>query len=112
MLNDRIRTGSDVIAAEGSGFAPKIAELEFFVAHYARVWRPPGLILADEIINHDPLELIGLIHHVMRKAKRMRYAARVGERLRTAAFVFCSRNTILRPYFHRHANDVVALLAQ
>jgi hypothetical protein len=89
MLDDRIMTRSDVIAAECPGFAPEITELEFLVAHHARVRRPAGLIFAGEIINHDALELIGLVNHVMRNAERMRYAARVGDRLRTAALVLC-----------------------
>ena len=38
--------------------------------------------------------------------------ARVRDRLRAATFVFRARNTILRPHFHRHADHVVALLAQ
>ena len=103
---------SDVIAAECPGFAPKISELEFFIAHHARVRRPAGLILAGEIINHDALELIGLVNHVMWNAERMRHAARIGDRLRPAAFVLRSRDTILRPDLHRDADDVVALLAQ
>ncbi len=112
MLNDRIMTRSDVIAAECPGFAPEIAELKFFVAHHARVRRPAGLVFAGEIINHDALELVGLVHNVMRNAKRMRYAARVGDRLRPAAFVLRSRDAILRPDLHRHADHVVALLTQ
>ena len=48
----------------------------------------------------------------MRNAERMRYAARIGDRLRPAAFVLRARDTILRPDLHRHANDFVALLAQ
>src|ERR1044071_5389539 len=97
MLNDRIMTSTDVIAAECPGFAPKTAELEFFVAHHARVRRPSGLVFAGEIINHQALELIGLVHNVVRNPERMRYAARVGDCLRSAAFVLCSRDTILWP---------------
>ena len=81
---------SDVIAAQCPGFAPQIPELEFFVAHHARVRRPAGLIFAGEIINHHALELIGLVNHVMRNAECMRHAARIGDRLWPAAFVFRS----------------------
>src|SRR5215470_20378749 len=98
MLNDRIMACSDVIAAEYPGLVPEIAELKLFVAHHARVRRPAGLVFAGEIINHDTLELIGLVNHVMRNAERMRYAARVGDRLRSAAFVLRSRDAILRPH--------------
>src|SRR5678816_2786936 len=97
MLNDCIVPRSNVIAAECPGFAPEIAELELFVTHHARVRRPAGLVFAGEIINHDALELVGLVHHVVRNAERMRYAARIGDRLWTAAFVLRSRDAILRP---------------
>src|SRR4029434_4304548 len=42
----------------------------------------------------------------------MRHAARIGDRLWAAAFVFGARDTVLRPYFHGYADDLVALLAQ
>ena len=38
--------------------------------------------------------------------------ARVRNRLRAATFVFRPRDAILRPDFHCHPDDVVALLAQ
>ena len=87
MLDNRIMTRRDVIAAERCRFTPEIAELEFFVAHHAWVRRPTGLVFAGEIINHDTLELVSLVNHVMRNAERMRYAAGIGDRLRPAAFV-------------------------
>src|SRR6516225_4839274 len=101
MLDNRIMARCYVLAAECPGFAPQIAELEFFVAHHTRVRRPAGLVFTGEIINHDALELIGLVHHIMRDAERMRYAARIGDCLWPAAFVLRSRDTILRPDFHR-----------
>src|SRR5215831_747477 len=112
MFNDRIMTCRDVIAAECPGLAPKIAELQFFIAHHTRVRRPAGLVFTGEIINHDTLELVGLVHHIMRNVERMRYAARIGNRLGSSAFVLCSRDTILGPDFHRYAYDFVALLTQ
>ena len=42
----------------------------------------------------------------------MRNAARVRDGLRAAAFVLGPRDAVLRPDLHRHADDVVALLAQ
>jgi hypothetical protein len=48
----------------------------------------------------------------MRNAERMRYAARIGNRLRSAAFVLRSRDTILGPDLHRYAYDFVTLLTQ
>ena len=105
-------TRRDVIAAERCRFTPEIAELEFFIAHHARVRRPTGLVLAGEIINHDALELVGFINHVMRNTERMRHAARISDRLRTAAFVLRAGDAVLWPHFHRHADHVVALFAQ
>ena len=90
MLNDRVMARGNIIAAQCPGLTPKIAKLQFFVAHHARVRRPAGLVFAGEIINHNTLELIGFINHVMRNAERMRYAARIGDRLWAAAFVFRS----------------------
>ena len=68
MLDDRVMAGGDVIAAERLGFVPKIAELQFLVAHHAGVRRPTGLVFAGKIIDHEALELVGLVDHVMRKA--------------------------------------------
>src|SRR5438876_230077 len=42
----------------------------------------------------------------------MRDRARIRHRLRAAALVLRARDAILRPDFHRHADDVVTLLAQ
>ena len=112
MLNDRVVTGRDVIAAESLRFAPEIAELEFLIAHHARVRRSAGLIFAGEIVYYDALELIGLVDHVMGNAERMGYAARVRHGLGPATFVLRARDAILGPDLHRHTNHVVALLAQ
>src|SRR6516225_4694471 len=112
MFNDRIMTCSDVIAAECPGLAPKIPELQFFIAHHTRVRRPASLVFTGEIINHDALKLIGLVHHIMRNAESMRYAARIGNGLRSAAFVLRSRDTILGPDLHCYTYDVVTLLTQ
>ena len=71
VLDDCIMTSGDVIAAECPGLAPKIAELQFFIAHHTRVRRPAGLVFTGEIINHDALELVGLVNHVMRNPERM-----------------------------------------
>src|SRR5581483_12093392 len=48
----------------------------------------------------------------MRDAERVCHAARVGDRARAAAFVLGARDAILRPDFHRHADDIVALLLE
>ena len=68
MFDDRVVSGRDVIAAERFGFAPKIAELQFLIAHHTRIWRAAGLILAREIIDDRALELICFIDNVVRNA--------------------------------------------
>src|SRR6266481_5827421 len=112
VLDDGVMTGRDVIAAESLRFAPEVAELEFLIAHHARVRRSACLILSGEIVYYDALELIGLVDHVMGNAERMGYAARVRHGLWPATFVLCSRDAILRPDLHRHTDHVVALLTQ
>src|SRR5205809_4784625 len=77
MLNNRVVTGRDVIAAESLRLAPEVAELELLIAHHARVRRSACLILAGAIVYYDALALIGLVAHVMRNAERMGYAERV-----------------------------------
>ena len=68
MFDDRVMAGRDVIAPERLRFAPKVAELQFLVAHHTRIRRPARLILAREIIDHRSLELIGFVDYVMRNA--------------------------------------------
>jgi len=56
--------------------------------------------------------LIRFIDHVMRDVEHVRDATRVRHGLWPATFILGPRNTVLRPHFHRHPNDVIALLAQ
>ena len=111
VFDDRVMAGRDVIAAERLRLLPEIAELQFLVAHHAWVRGSPSLV-CWKIIDHQPLKLIGFINHVMRNTEHVRHVARVSHGLRPATFVFRARNAVLRPDFHRHADDVVALLAQ
>src|SRR5437867_1450282 len=105
-------TRRNKIATERFRFIPEIAKLEFFIAHHAWVWRATGLILARKIIDHEILELIGFIDHVMGKTQRLRDTARVGHGLWPATFVGRARDAILRPDFHRHPDDIVIFLTQ
>src|ERR1700736_5766349 len=68
VFDDRVMPGGDVIATERFGFLPKIAELQFLIAHYARIRRPTGLILAGKIIDDRALKLVRFIDNVMRNA--------------------------------------------
>ena len=112
ILNDRVVPCGNVIAAERLRFAPEITELDLLITHHTRVRRPTGLIFTGEIIDHEALELVRFINHVMRNAQRVRHAAGVRDRLRPATLVFRARDAILRPDLHGDADDVVALLAQ
>src|SRR5258705_7270910 len=112
VFNDRVMPRCDIVATQSGCFAPEVAKLELLVAHHTRVWRAASLVFAGEIINDQPLELVGLINDVMWNSQRMRHAARISNRLGSAAFVFRAGDTILRPYFHGYADDLVALLAQ
>ena len=112
MFNDRVMAGRDIIAAERLCFAPQITKLKLFIAHHTRIRRTSRLVFAGKIIDHQALELIGFIDHIMGNVKCMRHTARIGHCLRPAAFVFRSRNAILRPHFHGHAYYLVALFPQ
>src|SRR5438094_6830518 len=112
MLNDRVVPGRDIVAPERRCFLPKISEFQFFVAHHARIRSATSLVFARKIIDHKFFELVCFIDHVMWNSEHMSDATRVRHRLWPATFVLRPRNAVLRPYFHRHPNDVVALLAQ
>ena len=68
MFDDGVVAGGDIITAERFCFVPEIAELQFLVAHHAWIRRAAGLIFAGKVIDHEALELVGFIHHVMRNA--------------------------------------------
>jgi len=65
-----------------------------------------------KIIDDQLLELVRLIHDVMRNLQRMRHRARIGDGCGSAALVLRAREAILRPDLHRHADDLVPLLLQ
>src|SRR5207248_5781332 len=100
ILNDRVVPCGNVIAAERLGLAPEITELDLLITHHAWVRRPTGLVFTGEIIDNESLKLVRLINNVMRNAKRVRHAARIGDRLWPATFVFRARDAILRPDLH------------
>src|SRR5881409_160997 len=94
MFNDGVMPRCDVVATQSRRFAPKITELDLLIAHHTRIWCAAGPVFAGEIINDQPLELVGLVNDVMRNAKGMRYTTRISDRLWPAAFVFRARDTI------------------
>src|SRR5215831_6934071 len=52
MLDDRVMTGRDVIAAQCCSLTPEVSELDLLVAHHTRIRRPASPVFAGEIINH------------------------------------------------------------
>src|SRR5207244_4830081 len=76
------------------------------------IWGATGLVFARKIIDHEFFELVRFVDNVMRNTQRMGDTPRVCHRLWPTAFVLRPRNAVLRPYFHRHPDDVIALLAQ
>ena len=87
-------------------------ELEVLVAHHARVGRAAGLVFLGKVIDHLALEILRLIHEIVRDVQLVRNAARVRDGLRAAAFVFGAVDAVLRPELERDADHVVALLDQ
>src|SRR5438067_2423988 len=49
VLDDCIVARSDLIAPQRPRFTPKTAELQFLIAHHARVRRPARLVFAGEV---------------------------------------------------------------
>ena len=56
--------------------------------------------------------MVRFVDHVVRETERVGNAPRVCYRLGPATFVFGPGNTVMRPHFHRHSDDFVALFAQ
>ena len=111
-LDDGVVAGGDEGCAEAACLAPEVAEFEFLVAHHARVGRAPGLVLGGEVIDDLRLEIGGLLDDVMRDAEGMGDAAGIRDGGGAAAFILRAGDAVLRPDFHGHADDVVALLLE
>ena len=105
MVNDRVVSGGDEVGAERAGFCAEVAELEVFVAHYARVRCATFFVFAGEVIDDDFFEIVGLIDNIVGDAQLVGDAARIGDGRGAAAFVLSSGDAILRPDFHGHANN-------
>src|SRR5213079_2510720 len=112
MFNDRVVSGRDIVTSEQLSLLPKISEFQFLVAHHTWIRRATGLVFTGKITDHEFFELIRLIDHVMWNSEGMGNSACVCHGLWPATFILRPRNTVLRPHFHRHPNDVIALFAQ
>jgi hypothetical protein len=101
----------DEACADAVREAAQRAEFHEVVARDARVGRTAGTVVGHEALDHVPLERFFEIEHVVRDPEQRRARARIVEILRAAAG-FGRRRFRGRVHFHRHADDVVALLAQ
>ena len=88
------------------------AELEVLVAHHAGIGRAAGLVFIGEVLDDLALKLRRLVYEVIGDAQLMADRARVGDRLRAAAFVLGARDAVLRPQLEGDAHHVVALFQQ
>src|SRR4051794_40899186 len=96
-FHTRKMAGGNVFRPELAGAIDEIAELEPFVAHHAWIRRAASAVLLGEIIDDLFLELLRLVHEVVRNAQFVRNTSGIHHGLRPAAFVLRSGDTILRP---------------
>jgi len=110
-LDDGVVAGGDEAGAEAAGFAPEVAELELLVAHDARVGGAPALVLAGKVLDDLGLEVAGLLDHVM-GMPRVWATARASAMAEGPQHLSSAREMQSWADFHRHADDVVALLLE
>ena len=104
--------GGDEVRAQLIGAVDEPAKFQVLVAHHARIGRAAGLVFVGEILDDVLLEFRRLVDQVIRHAQFVAHGARIGDGLRTAAFVLGAIHAILRPEFERDTDDVKALLQQ
>ena len=112
MLDDGVVARGDVIRPERAGLLPEVAKFQLLVAHHARVRRAPGAVFAGKVINDELFELIRLVHDVVRNPDPMSHTPGVRNGGGAAALVLGTRNTVLRPDLHGHADDFISLLLE
>lgn len=98
---------SELIRARDEG-----AELEFLIAHHARIGSASGFVFIGEVLDDLLLELLGFVDEIIRDAEFVANGARIHDGLGAAAFVFGPRHTVLGPQFESDTYDVVALFEQ
>jgi undecaprenyl diphosphate synthase len=102
--------GGDALAAQLPGAVEQRAELQFLVAHHARIGRAPGLVFLGKVGDDLLLKRVRLVNQIIGNAQLVADGARVHDRLRAATFVLGAGDAILRPELERDADHVVALL--
>src|SRR5260370_5304167 len=110
----RIMASRDEIRFERACALPEPIELDFAIAHHARIRRPPGEILGDKIVDHPRGKISAQIDDIEREAHSLRYPSRGLEIVVRAAGAtpLRYRRLHLRRKPHRDADNVITLLAQ
>ena len=106
----REMAGRNVLRAELIRAFDEPSELEILIAHHARIRRAPGFVFVGEILDDAILEFRGFVDEVIRNSKLMANRARIGDSLRSAAFVLSAIHAVLRPEFQCNSDDVITLL--
>ena len=104
--------GGDEIRAELIRAVNEPAEFQILIAHHAGIRRATGLVFVGEVLDDVLLEFRRLVNEVIRDVELVADRARVGDGLRSAAFVLRAVHAILRPELERDADDLVTLLDQ
>src|SRR6266851_1045317 len=114
VFNPGVMSGRDEIRLERMRAAPQTIELDFAIAHHARIRRSSAEIFGDEIIYDAGGEVGTQIDHVKWKIHPLRDSARVLEILVRAAGAAAlrDRRRWLGRETHRDPDDVVAILPQ
>src|SRR5216684_6805160 len=110
----RVMASRDEIRFERTCALPKPIELDFTIAHDARIRRPPSKIFGDEMVDHPRVKVRAQIDDIEREVHSLRYPARVLEIVVRAAGAapLRYRRLHLRRKPHRDADNVITLLAQ
>src|SRR5260370_26006262 len=86
VFNSGIMSGRDKIRPERMRATTQAIELDFAIAHHARIRRSSAQIFRNEVIDHASGEVVAQIDHVKREIHPLRDSARVLEVLmRTAS---------------------------
>src|SRR5260370_10674463 len=114
VFNPGVVSGRDKIRCQRMRAGPQTIELDFAIAHHARIRSAPAEIFGDKVIDHAGGEVGAQIDHVKRKIHPLGDPARIFEilmRATSAATLCASRRdglSGLRPNTHPHSHHPVA----
>jgi len=105
----------DEISLKRGGALPQPIELDFTIAHHARIGSAACQILRDKVIDYPRFEFGAQVDDIERKIQLFRNPARILEIVVRAARTPPPRHGRRRPLrsqAHRNADDLVALFTQ